>query len=180
MADEAMEEAVERIQKCVKWSQGWAEANPDPVVADAVEDGLVTLGCLPRARLQRMLKREVLEPDTLTESQMKFLGDKGLLDPKEVETVDDDEEKADDGDDGGVTLDDLDEDERERLVEELREEIEEKMANDDDGAGGADVDEEPEAEEEPAEREAGAGLDDFREGADDDGDDEELLASEAM
>ena len=174
MASEQLEEAVERIQKCVKWSRGWAEANPDPVVADAVEDGLVTLGCLPKGRLQRMLSNEVLEPEDLSENQMQFLGQKGLLDPEEVETVDDDdeEEEADGADDGGVSLDDLDEDEREQLVEELREEIEEKMADDD---GGADEETDQEAET------ADDGDEEAQE-ADDggDGNDGMIRASEAM
>lgn len=178
MADEVLEEAVDRIQKCVKWSRGWSEANPDPVVADAIEDGLVTLGCLPKGRLQRMLKNEVLEPGDLSESQMQYLGQQGLLDPEEVETVGDGDEekadKADDGDDGSVSLDDLDEEEREQLIEELREEIEEKMA--DDGGDDSDDDENaPDAaEEEPA------GLEEFQDDDQDDGDDDDLLASDAM
>lgn len=176
-----IDEAVEQIQQCVKWSKGWAEANPDPVVADAVEDGLVTLGCLPKARLQRMLKSETLEPRDLSESQMQFLNQKGLLDPEEAETVDDSDEegKADDDDDSGVSLDDLDEEERERLIEEMREEIEEQMTGDEDGDSddGADADEEPAEEEPEAEEETEAGLEDFRDGGDDD---DLLMADEAM
>jgi len=175
MADEVLEEAVDRIQKCVKWSRGWSEANPDPVVADAVEDGLVTLGCLPKSRLQRMLSNEILEPQDLSESQMQYLGQQGLLDPEEVETVDDGDEEegdeADDGDDGSVSLDDLDEDERERLVAEIREEIEEKIRSDDGGD-----------EETGQEAETADDGDEEREEADGGGDSDDgaLTASEAM
>ena len=121
MAEEATEEAAERVAKCVKWSSGWAEVNPDPVVADAVADGLVTLGCLPKSRLKRMLERETLDPETLTEGQMHYLSQQGLLDPEEAETVDD-------GDGGRVSLDDLDEEAREQLIAEMEEEIEKELA----------------------------------------------------
>jgi hypothetical protein len=185
MADEATE-AAEQVSKCVKWSQGWAETNPDPVVADAIGEGLVTLGCLPKSRLRRMLSNGTLEPETLTEGQMQFLNQKGLLDPEEVETVDngDSEEEADGVDDGGgmASLDDLDEEARERLISEMEERIEKRVAemrasDADDGADGDDVDEETgqEAEtaddgDEEAEKADGGG----------DGDDSIRTASQAM
>jgi hypothetical protein len=183
MADEA-EEAAERVAKCVKWSNGWAEANPDPVVADAIADGLVTLGCLPSSRLKRMLEREVLDPETLTEGQMHFLNQKGLLDPEEVETVDDDdgkEEEADGGDGGRTSLSDLDEEAQERLVaqmeEEIKKQLDEMRASDADGGDGDDVDEETGQEGETAD-----GGDEEAEKADDgsDGDDGIRTASQAM
>jgi len=178
MADEA-EEAAERVAKCVKWSNGWAEANPDPVVADAVAEGLVTLGCLPSSRLKRMLERETLEPESLTEGQMHYLGQKGLLDPEEVETVDDDEEEeADDGDGGRTSLSDLDEEAQERLVAKMEEEIEERVAEAraDDGADGDGVDETGQ------EGETADGGDEEAENADDggDGDNSIRTASQAM
>ena len=179
MVDDATEVDAEEVAKCVKWSQGWAEANPDPVVADAVADGLVTLGCLPKARLRRMLNREALEPETLTEGQMKFLGDKGLLDPEEAETVDDGddgEEEADDGDDGRASLDDLDEEAQERLVaqmeEEIKKQLDEMRASDADD--GADGDEETGQEADDGD-EAGQEGDDGG-----DGDDGIRTASQAM
>ena len=173
MADDAAEEAAERVAKCVKWSNGWAEANPDPVVADAIADGLVTLGCLPKGRLQRMLEREVLDPETLTEGQMHFLNQKGLLDPEEVETVDDEEEEEAD--------DDLDEEEQERLVAKMEKEIEKQLAemrasDVDDGADGDGVDETGQEGET-----ADDGDEEAEEGDDGgDGDDDMIRASEAM
>ena len=183
MAEEA-EKAAERAAKCVKWSNGWAEANPDPVVADAIADGLVTLGCLPKSRLKRMLEREILDPETFTEGQMHHLSQRGLLDPEEAETVDDgdDEEEADDGDGGRASLDDLDEEAQERLVaqmeEEIKKQLDEMRASDaDDGAGGDDVDEETGQEAETADD-----GDNGEEKADDggDGDDGMISASQAM
>ena len=186
MAEEATEEAAERVAKCVKWSSGWAEVNPDPVVADAIADGLVTLGCLPKSRLKRMLERETLDPETLTEGQMHYLSQQGLLDPEEAETVDDGdgEEEADDGDgDGGrVSLDDLDEEAREQLIAEMEEEIEKELAKAraDDGADGDDVDDVD--EETGQEAETADDGDERAEKADDggDGDDAALTASQAM
>jgi hypothetical protein len=177
MADDAIEEAAERIQKCVKWSQGWAEANPDPVVADAVAEGLVTLGCLPKSRLKRMLEREVLDPETLTEGQMHYLNQQGLLDPDDAEAVDDggdEEEEADDGDDGGVSIDDLDEEERRRIIGEIEKEVERRVA---DADGADDVDEETGQEAETVDD-----GDEEAEKADDGGDDGGSIrtASQAM
>jgi len=181
MADDAIEKAAERIQKCVKWSKGWAEVNPDPVVADAVADGLVTLGCLPKGRLRRMLEREVLDPESLTEGQMHYLNQQGLLDPEEAETVDDggeeeeeEEEEADDGDDGDASI--MDEEERERIVDEMAEEIERRLAEAQASDGGADGDETGQ------EGETADGAAEEAEKADDrgDGDDGMISASQAM
>jgi len=173
MASEQIEEVAEQIQKCVKWSKGWSEANPDPVVAEAVGDGLVTLGCLPKGRLQRMLKNETLEPQDLSEGQMHFLNQKGLLDPEEAETVGDGDEEEE-ADDGGISIDDLDEEERERLVEEIEKEVERRVADDND-----DGDDDDENAPDSAEEEA-AGLEEFQDDDQDDGDDGMISASEAM
>jgi len=182
MVDDAAEEAAERVAKCVKWSDGWAKANPDPVVADAIADGLVTLGCLPRSRLKRMLERETLEPESLTEGQMHYLNQEGMLDPEEAETVDDDgeeEEEADDGDGGRTSLSDLPEEEQERLVAKMEKEIEKQLAemrasDADDGDG----DDEETAQEAETADDGG----EEREEADGEGDsdDDMIRASRAM